>query len=179
MIEQVTEAIAALQGETTNYPPNVQIWMKLMGISFMASVVFIYSKSGARWILLALVFGIMESGWFFSQQVELNNAAREGARLAVVDYGTAAVIATETCARAALSGSGATVTVTRSVVLDPEVGDPPGTPESVTVMMAKNYSSLTGFLDPFFDGLAMSSTVEMRIERPLENLTADGGGACP
>ncbi len=130
-------------------------------------------------ILLVLVFGIMESGWFFTQQVELNNASREGARLAVVDYGPAAVIAAETCARAALSGSGATVTVTRSVVLDPEVGDPPGTPESVTVTMAKNYSSLTGFLDPIFDGLAMSSTVEMRTERPLEDLTADGGGTCP
>ena len=130
-------------------------------------------------ILLVLVFGIMESGWFFTQQVELNNASREGARLAVVDYGTAAVIAAETCARAALSGSGATVTVTRSTVLDPEVGDPPGTPESITVTMAKNYSSLTGFLDPIFDGLAMSSTVEMRTERPLEDLTADGGGVCP
>ncbi len=130
-------------------------------------------------ILLMLVFGIMESGWLFAQQVELINAAREGARLAVVDYGTAAEIAGETCARAALSGAGATVTVTRSGVLDPNVGDPPGTPESVTVSMAKNYQSLTGFLDPIFDGLAMSSTVEMRTERPLENLTADGGGMCP
>lgn len=130
-------------------------------------------------ILLLLVFGIMESGWLFAQQVELNNAAREGARLAVVDYGTAAEIASETCARTALSGGGATVTVTRSVVLDPEVGDPPGTPESVTVTMANNYASLTGFLDPIFDGLAMSSTVEMRTERPLETLVADGGGSCP
>ncbi len=46
-------------------------------------------------ILLLLVFGIMESGWFFAQQVEINNAAREGGRLAVVDYGTAAEIADE------------------------------------------------------------------------------------
>ena len=129
-------------------------------------------------ILLLLVFGIMESGWFFAQQVELNNAAREGGRLAVVDYGTAAEIADETCARAALSGANATVTVTRSTTLDPEVGDPPGTPESITVTMANSYQSLTGFLD-FFDGLEMTSTVEMRTERPLEALVADGGGSCP
>ena len=130
-------------------------------------------------ILLLLVFGIMESGWFFAQQVELNNAAREGARLAVVDYGTATEIADETCARAALSGANATVTVTRSTTLDTAVGDPPGTPESVTVTMANSYQSLTGFLDSIFDGLGMASTVEMRTERPLENLSADGGGVCP
>jgi len=59
MIEQLTHAIAALQSETANYPQNIQIWMKLMGISFMASIVFIYSKSGARWILLALVLNIL------------------------------------------------------------------------------------------------------------------------
>ena len=59
MIEQVTAAIAALQSETANYPQNIQIWMKLMGISFMASIVFIYSKPGARWIFLALVLNIL------------------------------------------------------------------------------------------------------------------------
>jgi hypothetical protein len=59
MIEHVTEAIAALQSETAHYPQSVQIWMKLMGISFMASIFFIYSKSGARWILLALVLNIL------------------------------------------------------------------------------------------------------------------------
>jgi hypothetical protein len=37
MIEQVTAAIGALQSETASYPQNVQIWTKLMGISFMAS----------------------------------------------------------------------------------------------------------------------------------------------
>ena len=59
MIEHVTEAIAALQSETANYPQNVQIWMKLMGMSFLASVVFIYAKSGARWVLLALVLNVV------------------------------------------------------------------------------------------------------------------------
>jgi hypothetical protein len=59
MIEHVTEAMTALQSETAHYPQSVQIWMKLMGISFMASIFFIYSKSGARWILLALVLNIL------------------------------------------------------------------------------------------------------------------------
>lgn len=33
--------------------------MKLMGMSFLASVVFIYAKSGARWVLLALVLNVV------------------------------------------------------------------------------------------------------------------------
>ena len=40
-------------------------------------------------IFVLLIFGTMEAGWFFSQQVEIRYAAREGARLAVVDSVTA------------------------------------------------------------------------------------------
>ncbi len=43
------------------------------------------SRSSSR-SSFTLVFGIMEAGWLFAQQVEVRNAAREGARLAVVDY---------------------------------------------------------------------------------------------
>ena len=57
-------------------------------------------------LLILLVFGIMESGWLFAQQVEIRNAAREGARLAVVDFpdpGDSTQIIAETCSRATLS----------------------------------------------------------------------------
>lgn len=59
MWELTKEAAIALQSETASYPENVQIWMKLMGMSFLASVFFAYSKTGARWILLALVSNIL------------------------------------------------------------------------------------------------------------------------
>lgn len=59
MLEVFTEAVNALQSESASYPKNVQIWMKLMGISFLASIFFAYSKTGARWILLALVLNIL------------------------------------------------------------------------------------------------------------------------
>lgn len=59
MLELITASITALQSETVHYPQGVQIWMKLMGISFMTSIVFIYSKLGARWILLALALNIL------------------------------------------------------------------------------------------------------------------------
>jgi hypothetical protein len=58
MFDLVTEAVAALQVETNSYPQNVQVWMKLMGVSFLASVVFVYSRVGARWILAALLVNL-------------------------------------------------------------------------------------------------------------------------
>ena len=59
MLDLVKEAITALQSETSSYPQNVQIWMKLMGVSFLASIVFVYSRVGARWILAALLLNLL------------------------------------------------------------------------------------------------------------------------
>ena len=59
MLDLVTEAVRALQEETSSYPQSVQIWMKLMGVSFLASIVFIHSRVGARWILAALLLNIL------------------------------------------------------------------------------------------------------------------------
>ena len=38
-------------------------------------------------VLALLLFGIIDFGWAFSQNVDLRNAAREGGRLAVVNFG--------------------------------------------------------------------------------------------
>ncbi|MEN8040223.1 MAG: TadE/TadG family type IV pilus assembly protein [Actinomycetota bacterium] len=115
-------------------------------------------------LFLMLLFGIMEAGWAFSQQVEMRNATREGARLAVVDWGTGDQVIDETCSRADLSGAGTTFTVTVNT-------------ESVTVNASKTYQSLTGMIDGFA-GLTMSSSVEMRTERALDVLT-DASKVCP
>ena len=58
MLDLVTNTIAALQAETALYPHAVQIWMKVMGLSFLVSLVFVRSKTGARWIFAALMLGI-------------------------------------------------------------------------------------------------------------------------
>jgi Flp pilus assembly protein TadG len=115
-------------------------------------------------LFVVLVFGIMESGWLFAQQVELRNATREGARLAVVDYGDAPTIITETCNRADLSGPGTTFSITINA-------------DSVTVDAVKPYKSLTGFV-PAFSALTIRSFTEMRTERTLSNLTANGSQQC-
>ena len=59
MLDLVTNAVAALQAETTAYSEPVQIWMKVMGASFLTSLVFVRSRAGARWIFAALILNIM------------------------------------------------------------------------------------------------------------------------
>jgi Flp pilus assembly protein TadG len=122
-------------------------------------------------LFLTLLFGIMDAGWVFAQSVEIRNAAREGGRLAVVDYGTYQEIADETCSRAQLSSDGANVAVKR-------VAGAGGEWESVEVTVTKSSKALTGFI-PFFDGLDLSSGVEMRLERELVRLDQDGNKDCP
>ena len=41
-------------------------------------------------VLLALLCGIIDFGWLYYNQITLNNAAREGARYAVIHYDPAA-----------------------------------------------------------------------------------------
>ena len=112
-------------------------------------------------LLLLILFGIMEAGWFFAQQVEVRNAAREGGRLAVVDYpgpdlGDSIAIRDQVCARASLSVDRAAVSITFDEDADTAI-----------VTVTQDYRSLTGFI-PQFDG-AITSTVVMRNER--ETLT--------
>ncbi len=105
-------------------------------------------------LLLTLVFGIMEAGWLFSQQVEVRDAAREGARLAVVNYGSDAEIRSQTCSRAVLSAARASVYLERQ-------------DEVAIVEVAQKYAPLVGFL-PFFNDVTISSKVTMRLERDPE-----------
>ena len=59
MLDVITNAVTALQAETASYPQAVQVWMKVMGVSFLASVVFIRSRVGARWIFAALALNLI------------------------------------------------------------------------------------------------------------------------
>lgn len=59
MLDLITEAVSALQAETSSYSVNVQIWMKVMGLSFLGSLVFVYWKTGARWIFAALILNVL------------------------------------------------------------------------------------------------------------------------
>ncbi|OAO04500.1 hypothetical protein A8B75_07785 [Sphingomonadales bacterium EhC05] len=53
---------SALQAEAAAYPWGVQIWMRVMAVSFAIGIVFAPWKSGARWMVAALavnIFGLI------------------------------------------------------------------------------------------------------------------------
>lgn len=120
-------------------------------------------------LLVLLIFGMVDAGWAFFQNLEVRHGAREGARLAVVDFGNEAAVITETCAR--MNDPGPSVQI--SVASDSKnIGG------KTTVTVTRNHDALVAFL-PFFDGITLSSTVEMRLEQELPVAYPGAGGACP
>jgi Flp pilus assembly protein TadG len=108
-------------------------------------------------LFILLIFGVMETGWFFAQNIEVRNAAREGARLAAVDFptpggGDEIAIRDATCTRAPLASASANVSLAYDSVAD-----------TATVTVKQAYLSLTGLIN-VFDG-NVESTVVMRFER--------------
>ena len=128
-------------------------------------------------LLLTLVFGIMEAGWLFSQQVEVRNAAREGARIAAVSDPdisgdgafTSADVVLRTCDALNLSNGSAVISLTASGT---DVGD------TANITVTSTYESITGFLDPIFGGLTIDTDVEFRLEQPSQ-WSAVSDQSCP
>jgi len=110
-------------------------------------------------LLVLLILGIVDAGWAFFQNLEVRHGAREAARLAAVDYGTADEIIRATCERMSVPSGSIDFTVALSKT-GPNIG------EKATVTVSKpDHTSLTGLL-PFFNHISLSTTVEIRIEQP-------------
>ena len=127
-------------------------------------------------LLLALVFGIIEASWAFAQQNDVRHGAREGARLAAVDFGTAGAIANEVCDRMDVVNPAEGITVALS-----GAGTHPGEPGAIaTIRVEANLQTLTGFFPGLFGG-TVSSEVEFRTEQPASGAPAWWGssGAVP
>lgn len=58
MLDFVREAVAANQADAAAYSEGVRLWMAVMAASFLSSIVFVFWKAGARWILLAALVNI-------------------------------------------------------------------------------------------------------------------------
>jgi Flp pilus assembly protein TadG len=108
-------------------------------------------------LLVLLLFGMVDAGWAFSQNLEVRHGAREGARLAAVDFDNATNMIDETCSRMGAVGN-PDVTVAFNLPGTSAVG------ETASVTVTRAHSSLTGFL-PFFDNINLTSTVQIRLEQ--------------
>lgn len=111
-------------------------------------------------VLFLLFFGMIEGGRATMVQHLLTNAARDGARTAVLAGSTAEEVQTQVTNYLAESKvSGATVTVTPSTLSTADIGDP----ISVNVRVAFDDVSWLGS-GQIFGGINLDATVVMRKE---------------
>ncbi|KAA3638661.1 MAG: pilus assembly protein [Armatimonadetes bacterium] len=113
-------------------------------------------------LVVLLFFGIIESSWAFYQANDVRHGAREGARLAAVDWGDVNAIGNEVCDRMDFGGS--TVTVTLSAATSPAEAGNRGSEGRIAVQVT--YQSITGFLDAWLGGKQITSDVDFNLEQP-------------
>lgn len=124
-------------------------------------------------LLFTLLFGIMEFGWSFYQLNDVRQSAREGARLAAVNYkatnvnddAQTAQIVTEICTR--MEEGKVDLIIGKS---GDEIGD------SVTVTVQRKYDPLTGFFRAVYDPDSIDSSVTMRLEQEATFATEPDDG---
>lgn len=134
-------------------------------------------------LLLLILFGIVEFGWLFSQNLDVRHGAREGARIAAVNFpegappptpgprtsaNTDALIA-EICDRMQ-TAQGVTIEITSAG----SIGDP------ATATVVGVGDTLTGFLDFLLPStINLNSTVEIRMEQQATWANTVGPQPCP
>jgi Flp pilus assembly protein TadG len=114
-------------------------------------------------LLVLLLFGIIEFGWAFAQNLEVKHIAREVGRLATVDDPDNQILS-RTC--------GATIADVQSAT--PSGGTDPG--DTVTVTVTADLQQITGFFGWALGSIGnLQSVVEIRLEQELNW----AGTTCP
>lgn len=113
-------------------------------------------------LLILLILGTVEFSWGFAQNLSVRHAAREGARIAAVDFGDIDAIASEICGRTDFL-SDLTLTLTgNDDLIDPDDEFNPG--DEVTATVVAPLSTLTGLFDSWLPA-DLTSSVSIRIEQ--------------
>jgi Flp pilus assembly protein TadG len=128
-------------------------------------------------LLFLIIFGIIEFGWAFYQDLDVRHGARETARLVAVNYKQtpADIGATQTLSIVAAAcdrmdaPSNTSVSMSRS-------GDAIG--QTATVTISKPLDQLTGYLGFALNGKTLTSSVKIRLEQAA-TWTPVSGQPCP
>ncbi|MCA1735501.1 MAG: pilus assembly protein [Actinobacteria bacterium] len=120
-------------------------------------------------LLILLVFGIIEFSWVFAQNLNVRHGAREGARLAAVDF---TPLISETCSRMDLV-TGAEVTIAGTEI-NGTSGFGPG--DEVAVTVDAPIQEITGLFTTLLP-TNLDSTVAIRVEQPAT--WTNGTTSCP
>lgn len=135
-------------------------------------------------VLFAIILGAIEFSYAYFQQLDVRHGAREGTRLAAVDFanGSTSALKTEICDRLDKpSGVDIGLSLDSTLVLpnsSSDVGD------EVTITVRRELDTVTGFYDFMLGGKVLTSTVKTRLEQDT-TYTADSatetlpGDDCP
>lgn len=106
-------------------------------------------------LLILLVFGGVEASWLLAQSLDVRQAAREGGRLAALNFGDSAAIATQVCT-AMDNNDSTTLGFT---------GSTGGVGDDISVTVTKTPDHLTNFLSWVFPPtMTLSSTATFALE---------------
>jgi Flp pilus assembly protein TadG len=135
-------------------------------------------------VLFLVLFAIVEFGWGFAQYLDVRHGAREGARLAAVNFSSESPpssgatqrqeIFDAVCERMGGDAIGAELTLTLVNDAETDIGD------NASIQVDSNLDTLTGFLDFALGGVVIDDDISFRLERDIT--WDDSGGVeytCP
>lgn len=120
-------------------------------------------------LLFALLFGMIEFGWAFAQNLDVKHTAREAGRLAAVNS-TAAEIEGRVCDNDLLSSTHVTEISRAGGAV---AGD------TATLTVSANLQEITGLFSWVLGGITLSSTVEFRLEQDATAWNGSDLAPCP
>jgi hypothetical protein len=131
-------------------------------------------------LLFTILFGIVEFGWTFSQVLDVRHGAREGARLAAVNYRPADETGSAQTDQlvATICGRVDDPDVTR-VSLSFETSGATGAGDTAVIHVERDLEQLSGFFDPMLKGISPDSEVTFRLEQPADWAETTGFQSCP
>jgi hypothetical protein len=126
-------------------------------------------------VIVLLLFGVIEMSWLFAQANDVRHGAREGARLAAVNWGDASAIGAEVCNRMDLGDGNLVITFA-----DASAGIDDGARSSVgRIQVSLSPNSLTGMFDGLMGVDTITSDIDFVLEQPITPEAAwwnDGAG---
>ena len=131
-------------------------------------------------LLFTILFGIVEFGWTFSQVLDVRHGAREGARLAAVNYRPADETGSDQTDElvATICDRVDDPDVTR-VRLTFEATDANGAGDTAVIHVERDLEQLSGFFDPMLNGITPDSEVTFRLEQHADWSETTGFQSCP
>jgi Flp pilus assembly protein TadG len=129
-------------------------------------------------LLLIFLFGIIEFGLLFGQKLDVSQGAREGARLAAVNFQSTGASSGATQATEIVAATCGRMEVAQdsSVTIDLSAGIAVG--DSMTFTIETPARPITGVFDPWLQARIIRSDVVVRLEQ-APTFTGTVQEACP